>query len=253
MSDQAQTPSTDTSEGGKAVSKEAAKPSPAVSSPAPKQASVKKPAAASAKKAASTKPASRPVAKPAAKAGAPVKAEAVKSAPKAKAPATRKPSPPRKYAGTITGDTPMATAAKKDLAKETIETFTSASNEALKEGFEKSLGAMSEFSAFQKDSVEAVIASATSTSKAFEELNALAVGYAKKSMEDSMSVAKSLASAKSVQEVIEIHADYTKSSLEAYLAEMNKVSDHVSAMMKDSMKPLNDRFAAAVELMQSQR
>lgn len=253
MSDQGQTLPADKTEGVKAVSDAADKPSTAVSAPAPQQTRATKIAAASTQKAASKKPASRRVAKPAAKAVSPAPAKAPKPAPKAKAPATRKPSPPRKYAGSITGESPMATAAKKDFAKETIETFTAASNEALKEGFEKSLSAIGEFSAFQKESVEAVIASATSTSKAIEELNALAVSYAKKSVEDSMSVAKSLAGAKSVQEVLEIHADYTKSSMEAYLAEMNKVSDHMSVLVKDSMKPLNDRFAAAVELMQSQR
>ena len=144
-------------------------------------------------------------------------------------------------------------AAKKDLAKETFETFTAASNDAVKDGIEKSMAAVNDLSAFHKNSVEAVIASATTASKGFEELNALAAGYAKKSMEDGMTAAKSLASAKSVQEVIEIQSEYTKSSLEAYLAEMNKVSDHGSSIMKDSLKPLNERFAAAVEMMQSQR
>ncbi|KPP83130.1 MAG: phasin family protein [Oceanicaulis sp. HLUCCA04] len=192
---------------------------------------------------------------PAAKAKSTAKPDAAPAkaaAPAPKKPAPHKPSAPRKFTGASKGDTTMA-AAKKDLAKETFETFTSASNDAVKEGIEKSMTAMNEFSAFHKNSVEAVIASATTTSKGFEELNALAAGYAKKSMEDGMVAAKSLASAKSVQEVIEIHSDYTKSSLEAYLAEVNKVSDHVSSMMKDSLKPLNERFAAAVELMQSQR
>lgn len=177
---------------------------------------------------------------------------AKKAVPAAKKPAPRKPSAPRKYTGAPKGDTIMATV-KKDLTKETFETFTAASNDAVKEGIEKSMAAVNDLSAFHKNSVEAVIASATTASKGFEELNALAAGYAKKSMEDGMVAAKSLASAKSVQEVIEIQSDYTKSSLEAYLAEMNKVSDHVSSMMKDSLKPLNERFAAAVELMQSQR
>lgn len=252
MSDEAQTPQTETSESAAAEPKATVQSAPAAKPAQAKapQTRTAKSAAAPAKTAAAKKPVVKPAAETKAKVASPAKATPSK---KAKKPATRKPSPPRKFADTISGDTIMAAAAKKDFAKETIETFTTASNEAMKEGFEKSLGAISEFSAFQKSSVEAVIASATTTSKAFEELNALAVGYAKKSVEDSMSVAKSLAGAKSVQEVIEIHADFTKSSLEAYLAEVNKVSDHVSAMVKDSMKPLNDRFAAAVEMMQSQR
>lgn len=204
-----------------------------------------KQAVASATKAAAPAASQKSPAKPAA-------APAKQTAPAAKKPASRKPSPPRKFTGATKGDSAMA-AAKKDIAKETFETFTAASNDAVKDGIEKSMAAVNDLSAFHKNSVEAVIASATTASKGFEELNALAAGYAKKSMEDGMVAAQSLASAKSVQEVIEIHSEYTKSSLEAYLAEMNKVSDHVSSMMKDSLKPLNERFAAAVEMMQSQR
>ena len=146
----------------------------------------------------------------------------------------------------------MATA-KQDSAKQAFETMTSASNEAVKEGFEKSLSALNEFSAFQKESVDAVIASATATSKSLEEMNASVVAFAKKSMEDSVSAAKSISGAKSVQEVIEIQADFAKSSFDAYVGEMNKHTDLVSALFKDGFKPLNDRVAAAVEVMQSQR
>ena len=187
---------------------------------------------------------------PRAKADASTKASPAKPAPakpasKAK---PRKPSAPRKYSG----ESPMA-AAKKDAATQTFETVTSASNEAVKEGFEKSLNAINEFSAFQKDSVDAVIASATTATKSLEELNASTMAFAKKSMEDGVAAAKSMAGAKSVQELIELHADYTKSTLDAYLAEVNKSSDLVSTMVKDTFKPINDRMAAAVEAMQSQR
>ncbi|GGH02366.1 hypothetical protein GCM10007420_18240 [Glycocaulis albus] len=225
-------------------------PTDAETTNAPAATTEEKPVVTKAEAVSATK-AKAPAAKAETKPKAPA-APAKKAAPSAKKPASRKPSAPRKYTGAVKGDTIMA-AAKKDLAKETFETFTAASNDAVKDGIEKSMAAVNDLSAFHKNSVEAVIASATTASKGFEELNALAAGYAKKSMEDGMTAAKSLASAKSVQEVIEIQSDYTKSSLEAYLANVNTVSDHVSSMMKDSMKPLNERFAAAVELMQSQR
>ncbi|WBQ14474.1 TIGR01841 family phasin [Hyphomonadaceae bacterium BL14] len=162
--------------------------------------------------------------------------------------AVREPSPPRK----MTGATTMA-AAKKDPAKEAFETVTAASNDAIKDGFEKSVNALNEFTAFQKDTVDAMIASATTAAKSIEEINTAAVAYAKKSMEDSAAAAKTMASAKSVQELIEVQADYTKSAMEAYLAEVTRQSELMSGLVKQSFKPLNDRAAAAVELMQSQR
>lgn len=190
-------------------------------------------------------PAPAPKAPAKAKATSAAKPAPVKTAAKTTA---RKPSAPRKFSG----ETPMA-AAKKDAATQTFETVTAASNEAVKESFEKSLGAMNEFSAFQKDSVDAVIASATTATKSLEELNTSAMAFAKKSMEDGVAAAKSMSSAKSVQELIELHADYTKSTLDAYLTEVNKSSDLFSSMVKDTFKPINDRMSAAVEVMQSQR
>jgi phasin family protein len=160
----------------------------------------------------------------------------------------RAPSPPRKMTGVIT----MA-AAKKDPAKEAIETVTAASHDAIKDSFEKSVNALNDFTAFQKDTVDAMIASATTTAKSVEEINTAAVAYAKKSMEESVAAAKTMASAKSVQELIEVQSDYAKSAMDAYLAEVNRQSELMSDLMKQAFKPLNDRAAAAVELMQSQR
>ncbi|MCH8491448.1 MAG: TIGR01841 family phasin [Oceanicaulis sp.] len=160
----------------------------------------------------------------------------------------RAPSPPRKF----TGATPMA-AAKKDPAKEAIETVTAASHDAIKDGFDKSVNALNDFTAFQKDTVDAMIASATTAAKSMEEINTAAVSYAKKSREDSVAAAKTMASAKSVQELIEVQSDYAKSAMDAYLAELNRQSELMSGLVKQSFKPLNDRAAAAVELMQSQR
>lgn len=196
--------------------------------PSPNKASKPKPKAAKAKTAAQKSPARKAV--------------------KAKKPVPNKTSATRK---TKPGVKIMS--AKKETAQETLETVTAASNQAIKEGFEKSLSAMNDASAFNKDTVDAVVASATTASKSIEELNANTVAFAKKSMEDGVTAAKSIASAKSVQEVIEIQTGYTKSSLEAYLAEVNKASDLVSGMFKESFQPLNDRFSAAVEVMQSQR
>jgi len=138
-------------------------------------------------------------------------------------------------------------------AKQTLETMTAASNEAIKDGFEKSMNAMNDLSAFQKDTVDAMIASSTTAAKSLEGLNAATLAFARKSMEDGVAAAKSMAAAKSVQELIEIQSSYTKASLDALLAEVNKNSDLMSVMLKDSVKPLNERFSAAVELMQSQR
>ncbi|WP_421791950.1 phasin family protein [Hyphobacterium sp.] len=187
---------------------------------------------------------------------APAKAE---SAPKTKTPAkkaavkksvARKPvkakSSPKK-------DTKTMTKAQTTVVNETIEKMTSAGNEAFKEGFEKSLKSVNDVNAFTKENVDAVIASATAAGKNAETLNANAVAYAKTSMESAVAATKALTGAKSVQDMIEVQTDFVKSSMDLFLAEMNKTTDLYAGAVKDVTKPINDRFAASVEMVQSAR
>ncbi len=197
-------------------------------------------------KASPAKPVKATSAKPAkAKKGAPKKSAArVKSAPSKPAPKAAKPAPKAN---------PAARTAKSFAMNDTIESMTAASNEALKEGFEKTMKSVTEASNFQKETVEAMIASATLAGKGFETANTNAVTYAKSAMEDSVAATKKFASAKSVQEIFEIQSEFTKSAMENYLAEVNKTSELFSDLLKNSVKPLNDRVAAAMELAQAQR
>ena len=136
---------------------------------------------------------------------------------------------------------------------QTLETMTSASNEAVKEGFEKTLSAVNDASKFHKETVDAMIESATVTGKGIETVNSNAVAYAKSAMEESVAVTKAVASAKSVQEIFEIQSDYAKSAMDTYLSELNKTSELFSDLMKNSVKPINDRVSAVIDLAQSQR
>ena len=57
----------------------------------------------------------------------------------------------------------------------------------------------------------------------------------------------SAAAAKSVQEAFDIQTGYAKSAVEGYLAEFTRWSDLAAASMQRSIKPINDRVAAAAE------
>jgi phasin family protein len=135
----------------------------------------------------------------------------------------------------------------------TVEQFTVAGNQAFKDAMEKTLAAINEASAFSRQNVEAVIASATAAAKGAETLGAQAAAFAKTSVENQVAAAKSLASAKSVQEVIELQTNYARTALETYLAELNRWGETVTASMKDSVQPINERVTAAVEKFQAAR
>ena len=140
-----------------------------------------------------------------------------------------------------------------EAAKSTVEKFTAASNVAFKDGVEKSLAAMNELNAHSKKNLEAVVASATASAKGAEALGAQAMAFSKAIFDTQVSAAKSLAGAKSVQEVVELQTTFAKSALETYMAEFAKMSDTVSASVKESMKPLNERVTATVEKFQAVR
>lgn len=144
-------------------------------------------------------------------------------------------------------------AAATDAVKSGMENLTAASNVAFKDGVEKTLAALNDANTMSKKNLEALVASVTAATKGAESLGAQAMAYTKKSFEDQVVAAKSLASAKSVQEVVELQTAYAKTALEGYMAEVGKMSETVSASVKDSMKPLNERLTAMVEKMQAAR
>jgi len=143
--------------------------------------------------------------------------------------------------------------AAAETVKSTVEQFTTAGNQAFKDAVEKSLAGLNEANAYSKKNLEAVIASVTAAAKGAEALGAETLSYSKAAMETQVAAAKSLSGAKSVQEVVELQTTFAKSALEAYIAQMTKASEIVSASMKDSLKPLNERVTAAVERLQAAR
>jgi phasin family protein len=148
----------------------------------------------------------------------------------------------------------MAAAKSARAAKSATEAFeqvTSASSEAVRENIDRSLAAMSEASAFGKQNVEALIASASAAQKGFETLSARSVAYSKQALENHVAATKSLLASKSVQEFVEKQNDYAKSSFEAYVAELSSFSDLFSGLAKETFQPLNERISAVGQLMQT--
>ncbi len=145
----------------------------------------------------------------------------------------------------------MAKAA--DTISTSIEQFTTAGNQAFKDGVEKSLAALNDANAQSKQNLEAAVASVTAAAKGAEALGAQAIAFSKKSVESNVAAAKSLSGAKTVQEVVELQTAWAKSAMAGYMAEMNKASEIVAASMKDLIAPLNSRVTATVEKFQAVR
>ena len=145
----------------------------------------------------------------------------------------------------------MATGA--ETLKTSAEKYSAAGTQAFKDAVEKSLTALNDINTHSKSNLEAVVASVTAATKGAETLGAHALAYSKKSMEDQVSAARALTGARSVQEAVELQTSWAKTTMEAYMAQMNKASEIVAASVKETMTPLNARVTAAVEKFQAAR
>lgn len=148
---------------------------------------------------------------------------------------------------------------KKTVEKNTAaaqvqaEKVQAAGTQVLREGMEKTSASMNELSAQSKQNLEALTASATAAQKGAEALSKQALEYSKASWEHGVAAAQTMAQARSVQELIELQTNYAKSAMETYVSEVSKMTEILTASVKDSFKPINERVTASVEKLQAAR
>jgi len=148
----------------------------------------------------------------------------------------------------------MATKAKTTSgATETVETMLNAGSGAMKDGFERAAKGYDQLAGFSKENVEAVIKSANAAAKGIEAINTEAMAFSRQSMEDSIAAAKEAMTAKTVQEWFELQSGFTKSAFDTYMGQMTKISDMFAQTARESFEPLNGRFNAFVDLVQSEQ
>lgn len=143
--------------------------------------------------------------------------------------------------------------ASAQTATAQAEKVQAAGAKAFREAADKSVASLAELNAEGKKNIEAMVASATAAQKGAETLSSASLAYGKKSWEDGVAAAQSLASARSVQELIELQTSWAKSAAETYLSEVTKMTDVFTASVKDSFKPINERVTASVEKFQAAR
>jgi len=146
-----------------------------------------------------------------------------------------------------------AVKATGEQIKAQTEKAQAAGTQAFKDGLEKTTATLGEIGAHSKQNLDAVVASATAAQKGAEALSAQALSYGKTSWETGVAAAQTLSKARSVQELIELQTAYTKSAMEVYMAEMTKMTETLTASVKDSFKPINERVTASVEKFQASR
>ena len=124
---------------------------------------------------------------------------------------------------------------------------------ALKTGLEKTPKGYDAFVSYGKDTAEAVTQSATTAGKGIETINSEIYSYSKQSIEDSVAAAKAVMASKSAHEAFEVQSDFAKSAFDHYVSQVTKMNEIFTATAKDAFSPLQTRYQAWVEAVQTGR
>ena len=134
-----------------------------------------------------------------------------------------------------------------ESSKAAIEQVTAKSREAV----EASMKSLDEITDMARGNVEAVMASARAASTGIESITAHVTEISRKSFEDASAVAKSLTTAKSPNELMQLQTDFAKAQFDSMVAEMSKMTEMMMKISGDVMEPVQNRFAIATDKMKT--
>lgn len=136
-------------------------------------------------------------------------------------------------------------------AAKPAEAFAVDAQKAMTEQVEKATKTVETVTAFGQETMDAVMKSQGIAAKAAEELQAEAIAFSKKTVEEGVAHAKDLAAAQTLAEFVEKQAGYAKVTLDAMVRQSTRMNDMMIAAAKDAMAPLSARVSAASELVKA--
>ncbi len=122
---------------------------------------------------------------------------------------------------------------------------------AMKEGIDRVMSLAGEAGEIGRGNIEAFMESAKIAGKGAEEINTRAFGYMQSSMENGMEAARAITSAKTVQEAMELQAEFAKSAFERYVSEFSAMTSMMTSTIRESLEPLHSRTGEVVEKLQA--
>lgn len=132
-----------------------------------------------------------------------------------------------------------------------FEAFTANTPEAVRENMDRMMGLAGEMTELSREGFTAATQSAQLSAKGVQELNARAMTFFQGAMQTSVEVSKSVASAKSVQEAIELQATFAKTAFDTYMQQFGEMAGLCAETMKDAAAPLNAHAGTVVEKFQA--
>lgn len=131
-----------------------------------------------------------------------------------------------------------------------FDMINSVSPETVRENMDKFMSFAGEMTELSRDGLTAATASAQASAKGAQEINTKALAYFQDAMATGMEASKSVSSAKSIQEALELQATYAKSAFDTCMKQFGEMASLYAATMKEAAAPLNAHAGTMVEKMQ---
>ena len=96
-----------------------------------------------------------------------------------------------------------------------------------------------------KETMDTMLKSYASLTKAFQAIATEAADYSKKAFEDSVAHVEKITAVKSVEAAFEVQTGCVKSAYEGYVAEATKIGEMYADLAKDAYKPYEAPVAKA--------
>jgi phasin family protein len=106
-----------------------------------------------------------------------------------------------------------------------------------------------DLTAFGKDSFDALVKANALFAKGLEDFGREVLDIARTHMEEATKLATGMLQAKTLHEIVEMHTELTKNSLEKLVAESSALSELGMKVTNEALAPLNAQMSKAVEKM----
>lgn len=141
--------------------------------------------------------------------------------------------------------------AKSTKTANPFEAFSANTPEAVRENMDRMMGLAGEMTELSREGFTAATESAQLSAKGMQEFNSRAMMFFQGAMQSGVEVSKSVATAKSVQEAMELQASFAKTAFDTYMKQVGEMAGLCATTMKDAAAPLNAHAGTVVEKFQA--
>lgn len=116
-----------------------------------------------------------------------------------------------------------------------------------KSKMDEAVKAYDELAVLGKETADALMAASTAYAKGLEQLTAEWLSFSKQSVEEGITTTKALLGARTIQEVVDLQANFAKAQFDQFMTQGAKLGELATKVAQETFEPLNARATVAVE------